>query len=242
MCKTVKGKLLELFNLNPITEEPKDYVSIVDMGLIWRLATPTSEDRESRKRNGSEYCWSDYLDKLCAIIYSRHANACLIILVNDKYDLLFSIKDDEHNCRAVKYPHVPNVFPKPEDIFPKAYEFNEFMFNSGNKVRLQKVVKEQLKSKVDQVRGDVIYCEGESSTNLSTGVVSRSYVFKHPEADTMLISAYSELRTNDYIGTVLIDSEDTDVFVQSGYVSHQLQGDLIIKHKHAIINCSSMLT
>ena len=46
----------------------------------------------------------------------------------------------------------------------------------------------------------------------------------------------------DYNGTVLIDSEDTDVFVQSGYVSHQLQGDLLIKHKHAIINCSSMFT
>ena len=97
MHKTAKSKLLELFNLDPVDEEPENFVSLVDMGLIWRLATPTPEDRETRKRDGSEYRWSDYLDKISNIILSRHADACLIILINDKYDLPFSIKDDEHD-------------------------------------------------------------------------------------------------------------------------------------------------
>ncbi|KAJ4927219.1 hypothetical protein JOQ06_014954, partial [Pogonophryne albipinna] len=50
---SVKSKLLELFNLDPVIEDPQDHCSLVDMGLIWRLATPTPEDREARKRDGS---------------------------------------------------------------------------------------------------------------------------------------------------------------------------------------------
>ena len=59
---------------------------------------------------------SDYQDKICSIIFSCHAGARLIILVNDKYDLLFSIKDDEHD---VKQQHIhiqyPVVSPSPTD-------------------------------------------------------------------------------------------------------------------------------
>ena len=130
MRKTAKSKLLDLFNFVPIANKPRDHVSLVDMGLIWRLATLTPEDREARKRDGSEYHWSDYLDKICAIIFSRHAAASQIILVNDKYDLPFSIKDDEHDRRAAKHQHIPNVYPKPEDRFPGAAEFNKFRINS----------------------------------------------------------------------------------------------------------------
>lgn len=114
MRKTVKSKLLDLFNLDPVADAPRDHVSLVDMGMIWRLATPTPEDREARKRDGSEYRWHDYLNKICAIILSRHADARLIILVNDKYDLPFSIMDDEHDRRAAKYPRIPNVSPSPK--------------------------------------------------------------------------------------------------------------------------------
>ena len=35
------------------TPEPNVYTSIIDMDLIWRLATPTVEDRE--KRDGTKY-------------------------------------------------------------------------------------------------------------------------------------------------------------------------------------------
>ena len=69
------------------------------------------------------------------------------------------------------------------------------MVNSANKVRLQKFLMEQMETQVDRVRGGVIYCEGETSTNLSTGVASRDYGCKHPEADTMLLSAYAKPRT-----------------------------------------------
>ena len=116
------------------------------------------------------------------------------------------------------------------------------MVSSGNKVRLQKLLKDQLKTQVGRVPGDVIYCEGETSTNLSTGVASGNYVFKHPEADTMLLSAYAKLRTVHYSGPVVLDSTDTDVYVQAAYVSQQHIGDLMIKCKNAFINCRGMLS
>ncbi|KAL8587709.1 hypothetical protein ACOMHN_020927 [Nucella lapillus] len=150
--KTMKSKMLELFNKDPVAQKPQTYISIVDMGMIWRLATPTPDGREARKRDGSHYSWNDYLHKICAIIFSRHANASpIIILINDKYDLPFSIKDDEHDRRAAKHGHIPNVFPKPEDTFPGAAEFNQFMVRSGNKVRLQKLVKKKLEADVARV-------------------------------------------------------------------------------------------
>lgn len=57
--------------------------------------------------------------KICAMIFSHHAN--------DVYYLPFSIKDD--NCWAAKDPKGPNVFPKPKDRFPGAAEFNQLMVN-----------------------------------------------------------------------------------------------------------------
>lgn len=59
MRKTVKSKLLGLFSLEPVPKVPQNHVSLVDMDLIWRLATPTPEDREAKKRDGSDYCWID---------------------------------------------------------------------------------------------------------------------------------------------------------------------------------------
>jgi len=113
-----------MFNLDPIPQKPLDYISLVDMGLMWRFATPTQEDREASKRDGSQYRWHYYLEKICFIIFSRHRDARLIIIVNDRYDLHFTIEDDEHERRAAKHYHMPNVFPKPDDIFPATAEFN----------------------------------------------------------------------------------------------------------------------
>ena len=55
MRKIAKSKLLELFNLDPLADKPQDHVSLVNMMLIWRLATATHEDQEARNRNGSDY-------------------------------------------------------------------------------------------------------------------------------------------------------------------------------------------
>ena len=69
-----------------------------------------------------------------------------------------------------------------------------------------------------------------------------SLFFSHTEADTMLISAYAKLRDScNYNGAVIIDSEDTDVYVQAAFVSHVLPGNLYLKHKRSLFNCAEML-
>ena len=62
MNRTCKSKFLHKFLL-PVSEKPHDYISFIDMGLNWHLATPSHEDRESKRWEGLQYRWSDYLDK-----------------------------------------------------------------------------------------------------------------------------------------------------------------------------------
>ena len=45
--KSQKSKLLQKLAM-PVTPEPEVYTSVIDMGLIWRLAVPTTEDRDKR--------------------------------------------------------------------------------------------------------------------------------------------------------------------------------------------------
>ena len=49
---TTKSKLLEHLILQPVLIKPSRYCSIVDMRLIWRLATPTPDDRETKRCDG----------------------------------------------------------------------------------------------------------------------------------------------------------------------------------------------
>ena len=61
--------------------------------------------------------------------------------------------------------------------------------------RLQKLVLKHLKTRVAQLTED--------------------YGFKHLEVDTMLLSTYAKLRTANYTNTAVLESEDTDVYVQT---------------------------
>ena len=55
------------------------------------------------------------------------------------------------------------------------------------------------------------------------------------------MSAYAKLRAENYTGSVVLDSEDTEVYVQAAYVSQQLRGDLMIKRKNTLIDCKALL-
>ena len=129
-----------------------------------------------------------------------------------------------------------------KDKFPLGNDFQKLMLNAGNKVRLQKLLKEMLITKARSVQDTIIYCKGHMSTNLTTSDETLDYAFNHPEADTMMLSTYGNLRnTMGYNGAVVLDTEDTDVYVQAAFVSHQLKGDLFIKQKHTLVRCDAML-
>ena len=81
--KTQKSKLLEKLTQQPINVP--SYTALIDMGMMWQLASPTSEDRE--KGDGSLYTWGDYTNKIASIILAHHVNATTIICVNDTTNL-----------------------------------------------------------------------------------------------------------------------------------------------------------
>ena len=89
---------------------------------------------------------------------------------------------------------------------------------------------------------EVVYCTGSSARNLSTGTAVDEFAVNHAEADTAIFTIYYQIRENGCERTVLIDAEDTDIYVQAGYVSHEVNGTLLIKKKNSYIDCQTLLS
>ena len=142
MVKVQKSKLLE--KLNFVTLHPLDtYIAIIDMGFIWRLSTPTGEDRE--KNDETDFTWSDYAAKMFQLINVRHKKATTIIMVNDPYHLDSSIKDSEQERRShMQYKGgSKNIFIRAKEKLPSSRGFNDFFKNKSNKIRLQEFLRNE---------------------------------------------------------------------------------------------------
>ena len=105
-----------------------------------------------------------------------------------------------------------------------------------NKVKLKKLLKET--AHLQQT--EFIYCEGHVSKSFTSRKDENDFAFQQVEADTMILSTYAKLREY-YNGTVIINSEDTDLYVQGAYVAHNLQGNLI-KNKNTLFKCTDLVT
>ena len=116
------------------------YFSIVDMGCLWKLAAPSTEDRE--KNDLFPFTWKDCSSKLFHMIPMRHRRVKLLILVNDPYDLDLCIEDSEHHKHNVKKPYICEKKALPSErlmhfhpvrisiIFPRISQ-TRFPFNSS---------------------------------------------------------------------------------------------------------------
>ena len=113
--KTQKSKLIQKLSLQDVDlQEP--YVTLVDMGMFWRVATPTAEDRQTE--DGTPYKWSDYVHNVSSIIFARHGDADRIICVNGPNHAPYSTKDYERDMRVQGKAHVPNTYMTLADPFP----------------------------------------------------------------------------------------------------------------------------
>eukprot|EP00794_Sanderia_malayensis_P017851 gene17851-19634_t len=246
MIKVQKSKLVE--KLKFVSLSPMDsYTAIVDMGFIWRLATPTTEDRE--KNDGTYYTWNDYADRVFSLVLSRHRNASEIIFVNDPYDLEMSIKDSEHDRRAGAYSHVGgtrNVFIRMEDRLPPSKEFQNFFKNPGNKIRLQQFLRRKFSSLAAlHPNINLIYSVRNKCwklLNTEENLEIKEFECHHIEADTILFFLYSQIRKQDAVVPVVIDAEDTDVLVLAAHVAHKVNGILGLKRKKEIYDCKQLCT
>ena len=97
--KAMKSKLQECLYF--VSENLLSNIAIIDMGLLWRAALPTKEDRETP--GGSQLIWKWYAEKMLRLILERHSNAEGIHLINDRYDVDLSIKKCEQEKRSASY-------------------------------------------------------------------------------------------------------------------------------------------
>ena len=115
---------------------------------------------------------------------------------------------------------------------------------SGNKIRLQQLLKKQFRLLARQcptIR--FVYSLRSSRRDLSAkdeDAEIKEFQCYHMEADTILLYIYSQLRKNGINDAVVIDAEDTDVIVLAAYVAHQTNGDLGVKKKGDIFDCKSL--
>ena len=135
MRKAVKSNFINSFEIHKTTLEGVSYISIVEMGFIWRLATPSIANRESAER---DFTWGNYATKIFNIFLQHHPNAIEYHLVNDRYDVELSIKDAEHQKRNSMFLEGSrNIFPSSNLAVLLARTFNSFFGNAKNKIRLQ---------------------------------------------------------------------------------------------------------
>ena len=241
MVKVQKSKLNEKMCFTPLPYYLLLHsISLIDMGYIWRLCTPTAEDRQ--KDDETVFTWRDYSKKIFNLITQRHSDAETIVLVNDPYDLEYTVKDCEHDRRANQYERgSKNVFIKPNNALPSSREFNEFFKNKDNKIRLQQFLKTEFSIFFSLVDGKtLLYSVQGNCTNLRSNQRLEEFECNHMEADTILFFIYSQLRKMGHTETVVIDSEDTDVVVLSARVSHEIEGVLGIRKKNTIFDCSKL--
>ena len=120
------------------------YISIVDMGYLWKFAAPSTEDRE--KNDLFPFTWKGCSSKLFHMIPMRHRRVKLLILVNDPYDLDLCIEDSEHHKHNVKKPYIcekKNIAIRATDALPSSKDFNDLSKNKSNKIPLQQFLKAQ---------------------------------------------------------------------------------------------------
>ncbi len=60
------------------------------------------------------------------------------------------------------------------------------------------------------------------------------------EADTIMLSCYTALRSSGHSDPVVIDAEDTDVYIQAADIAHAVPGILCIKKRKQLFFCRGM--
>eukprot|EP00794_Sanderia_malayensis_P008488 gene8488-9395_t len=210
------------------------------MGLYWRLATPTQEDRD--KEDGEFFTWADYAAKIFGIAMSRHKHASTFHFINDRYDVPNSIKDMEHQRRSIYSVFISgscNVYSKRDQAVPKAKAFNSFFANKGNKLPLQEFLWKEFKLLALDKPQEFFYTTREKCVNLKTSAVSPELECHHHEADTKLFFHASKVLSQCQ-NPVIIDSEDTDVVTIAAHAAHELPGQMLLYQKGHLFDCHQM--
>ena len=127
--KCQKFKILQKIHLKCV--DYSKYIAVVDMGLLWRLSTPSSAGRE--KCDGTVYTWKDYRHKVFETMFRKHCSASMNIAAIDCYgNDVINVKGGERQKHSTAYVggQTKNLFPAKERHFPGIKEFNSFFSES----------------------------------------------------------------------------------------------------------------
>ena len=138
-------------------------------------------------------------------------NATIIILINNNYTFLISMKDGKPELWAATHINLPKIYPKYAELFPTPSQFKWTMLKSENKVWLLKLLKHRFKATAHIQRAELIYCERDVAENLTSRIEENDFDFQQVKTNRMILSAYTKL-WESCNGTVIINSEDTDVY------------------------------
>ena len=125
---------------------------------------------------------------------------------------------------------------KAEKEFPANQEFSKSLTKPENKTRMQDFIKDGFRRLAAVSEKEIIYTVvGEYAYNLSKQQHEPELLCHHAEADTAIYTIYHELRLSNYDKPCVIDTTDTDNYVQATYVANKTPGQMFIKHKKTYI-------
>ena len=73
---------------------------------------------------------------------------------------------------------------------------------------------------------------------ISTNEQEDDFSCDQAEADTIMFSIYAALRHSGFRRLVVVDSADTDVYSLDSYISKIYPGDLQMKRKDEVVDCT----
>lgn len=241
--KSIKSKYVSVMKQDPM-QDLHHYHAIVDMGMVWNKVQPCQT-------------WSEFAQQLLNYILRRHPKAISVHIINDEYNeekLKESPKLFEQNRRKLGYGFIPNVYPQGYQKMPTGPQWKAFLRNSSNKERLQNfILKEWSSYNFASIQPDFYYTLHNDSHNLQTGKFLH-YICKLSLYSDILILYFIGLVDSRYFGenqieadsrafyvahkipdteSVVLDFEDTDVWVIGAYISHLLDKELYMYKKGA---------
>ena len=227
MRKVIKAKLINCFLVDETKLHDIAYISIIDMGYLWRLTAPTASDREKKV----------YLGWLCRedlnMIVQRHPQSKEYHLINDRCDVELSLKDAEHQKRNLLFiGGAKNVYPSRNDPAPQLRTFNAFFVNSANKIRLQGYRFEELQNLAVLYQKKIAYSLKEKCLSFKPLTIEQEYFCHQYEADTKMFYHVKSLDSRHDISAVAIYAKDTDLLVISAYASHKLEKDMVLYRRN----------
>ena len=240
MVKTQKSKLLQSFVFAPLDfTDLQNYTAVVDMVFSGDYVCPPLKiERKGTERSTHGQIM---LIRYFFTIMNRHLNAKTVIFVNDPYDVIDSVKTEEHVRRNCIYES-KNVYIKPIDELPNKTNLSTFFSNKSNKIRLQNYLKVEFQKLSQSFPGkELIYSIQRNCEELKTGINIPYYECYHQEVDTILFYIIHALRQTCNHNIIIIDAKDMDVIVLSSLVSHIESGVLGIRRKKSSFYCDKFL-